>query len=105
MSFKFCNADLFHPSAVFPYSAQHYNSLPSIVDALLTTTIGRVLIKHKVQKLFGIILLHTCTIISLSMRTKFSSAWDLWLCLGRLQIVLNGSAMSEVAHGASQSKA
>lgn len=55
-------------TAVLPYSAQHYNSLPSIADAgrslkpaeiaLLTTTIGQVFVKHKVQKLFGIILLH-----------------------------------------------
>ena len=55
-------------TAVLSYSAQHYNSLPSIVDAdrnlkpvdiaLLTTTIGQVFVKHKVQKLFGIILLH-----------------------------------------------
>ncbi len=55
-------------TAVLPYSAQHYNSLPSIADAgssfkpayiaLLTTTIGQVLVKHKVQKFFSIILLH-----------------------------------------------
>ncbi|KAI1175976.1 hypothetical protein F4777DRAFT_597917 [Nemania sp. FL0916] len=55
-------------TAVLPYSAQHYNSLPSIADASsslnsteidqLTTTIGQVFIKHKVQNLFGIILLH-----------------------------------------------
>lgn len=55
-------------TTVLPYSAQHYNSLPSIADAgrslqpadiaLLTTTIGQVFVKHKVQKLFGIILLH-----------------------------------------------
>jgi hypothetical protein len=55
-------------TAVLPYSAQHYNSLPNIADAgsslkpadiaLLTTTIGQVFVKHKVQKLFGIILLH-----------------------------------------------
>jgi len=55
-------------TAVLPYSTQHYNSLPSIADAgrslkpadiaLLTTTIGQVFVKHKVQKLFGIILLH-----------------------------------------------
>jgi hypothetical protein len=55
-------------TAVLPYSVQHYNSLPSIADAgsslkpadiaLLTTTIKQVFVKHKVQKLFGIILLH-----------------------------------------------
>jgi hypothetical protein len=55
-------------TAVLSYSAQHCNSLPSIADAssslkpadiaLLTTTIGQVFVKHKVQKLFGIILLH-----------------------------------------------
>ncbi|KAI0003449.1 hypothetical protein F4779DRAFT_621876 [Xylariaceae sp. FL0662B] len=55
-------------TAVLPYSAQHYNSLPSIGDAgsnlkpedivLFTMTIGQVFVKHKVQKLFGIILLH-----------------------------------------------
>jgi hypothetical protein len=55
-------------TAVLLYSVQHYNSLPSIADAgsslkpadiaLLTTTIGQVFVKHKVQKLFGIILLH-----------------------------------------------
>lgn len=55
-------------TAVLSYSVQHYNSLPSIMDAginltpadiaLLTTTIGLVFVKHEVQKLFGIILLH-----------------------------------------------
>lgn len=55
-------------TAVLPYSAQHYNSLPNIADAgislkpadiaLLTTTIGEVFVKHGVQKLFGITLLH-----------------------------------------------
>lgn len=55
-------------TAILPYSIHHYNSLPNITDAgtslkpadvaHLTTTIGKVFIKHNVQKLFGIILLH-----------------------------------------------
>jgi hypothetical protein len=55
-------------TTVLLYSAQHYNSSPNIEDAgasfkpadiaLLTTTIGQMFIKHNVQKLFGIILLH-----------------------------------------------
>ena len=55
-------------TAVLSYNAQHYNSLPSIADAgtnlkpediaLLTLTIGQVFVKHKVQNLFGVILLH-----------------------------------------------
>jgi hypothetical protein len=55
-------------TAVLPYSTQYYNFLPRIADAgsslkpaeiaLLTTIIGQVFVKHKVQKLFGIILLH-----------------------------------------------
>lgn len=55
-------------TAVLSYNAQNYNSLPSIADAgtdlkpadiaLLTSTIGQVFVKHEVQNLFGIILLH-----------------------------------------------
>lgn len=55
-------------TAVLPYSAEHYRSLPSIEDANwslkpadiahLTTTIGHVFVKNNVQKLYGIILLH-----------------------------------------------
>lgn len=55
-------------TAVLSYSVEHYNSLPSIADAgislqpadisLLTTMIGQVFVKHEVQNLFGIILLH-----------------------------------------------
>ena len=55
-------------TAVLSYNAQNYNSLPSIANAgtdlkpadiaLLTSTIGQVFVKHEVQNLFGIILLH-----------------------------------------------
>lgn len=55
-------------TTILDYSAEHYNSLPSIMDAgtnlkpadisLLTTTIGQVFVKHEVQNLFGITLLH-----------------------------------------------
>ena len=55
-------------TAVLSYNARHYNSLPSIADAgtsmkpediaLFTSTIGQVFVKHEVQNLFGIILLH-----------------------------------------------
>lgn len=55
-------------TAVISYNAQNYISLPSIADAgtdlkpadiaLLTSTIGQVFVKHEVQNLFGIILLH-----------------------------------------------
>ena len=55
-------------TAVLAYSAQQYNSMPNIEDAginlnpadiaLLTTTIGQVFVKHGVQELFGITLLH-----------------------------------------------
>ncbi|KYK59810.1 hypothetical protein DCS_00944 [Drechmeria coniospora] len=55
-------------TSVLPYSPQHYSSLPSIEDAsetltsdavaLLTSAIGHVFVKHQVQKLFGIVLLH-----------------------------------------------
>lgn len=54
--------------SVLPYSTHDYNSLPNIMDAgnnlkssdidLLTKEIGQVFIKHGVEKLFGIILLH-----------------------------------------------
>lgn len=56
-------------TAVLSYDAQNYDSLPSIADAgtdlkpadiaLLTSTIGQVFVKHEVQNLFGIILLHS----------------------------------------------
>jgi hypothetical protein len=56
-------------TTALPYSAQHYNSLLNIEDAsnnftpadiaLLTTAIGQVFIKHNVQRLFGITLLHS----------------------------------------------
>ena len=55
-------------TAVLAYNVQQYNSLPNIEDAginltsadiaLLTTTIGQVFVKHGVQELFGITLLH-----------------------------------------------
>lgn len=55
-------------TAVLSYNAQNYNSLPSIADAgtdlkpadisLLSSTVRQVFVKYKVQKLFGIILLH-----------------------------------------------
>lgn len=55
-------------TAILPYNAQQYNSLPSIADAgtslkpediaILTSTIGQVFVKHEVQNIFGIILLH-----------------------------------------------
>lgn len=55
-------------TVVLPYSAQHYNSLPGIEDAgsglkpsdieQLTAAVGNVFVKHQVQSLFGIILLH-----------------------------------------------
>jgi hypothetical protein len=94
-------------TAVLPSSVQHYNSLPSIMDtdskpadiAPLTTTIRQVFVKHKVQKLFGINLLHS----HCSLRTKFSSTLDLWLCLERLRVLRNSSATSEAMHDVSQS--
>lgn len=55
-------------TVILPYSTQDYNSLPNIADAgsslkpadiaLLTTVVGQVFVKHKVQDIFGIILLH-----------------------------------------------
>ncbi|KAJ9137753.1 hypothetical protein NKR23_g9013 [Pleurostoma richardsiae] len=55
-------------TAILPYSAQHYNSLPSIQDAgrsltpseleELPAAVGGIFVRHAVQDRFGLILLH-----------------------------------------------
>ena len=99
-------------TAVLAYSAQHYNSLPSIADAsrslkpadiaLLTTTIGQVFVKHKVQKLFSIILLHNhFSLDENEILVNYESVAVPW----KTPSLANSSATSKAAHDASQSKA
>ena len=99
-------------TAVLSYNAQHYNSLPSIADAgtnlrpadiaLLTSTIGPVFVKHDIQKLFGMTLLHN----------HFSlDADEILVNIGSVAVPWKTSSLAtqlhdvRVAHGASRSKA
>ena len=76
-------------TAIVPYPAQHYNSLPTIEDTgsslkppdieQLAATVGQVFAKHQFWSFFRLI---CYTITSHSIKTKFWSILDLWLSLG-----------------------